>query len=203
MESTGRKERTLMSFIQKVGLKLGINYVNKNYINPYFGMKRKKRFGETTVGKVLGGALGLINPALGDIVSGKGDVGDLIQNIKNAQVPEEHKLRAQELVLEAYEAEVHDRVAARQREAAVAQAGGSDIMFKVVGTSVLGIWAFLLYALFFGDLQFEDNVEDLMQIAFGAVSSQVMSIVSYYYGSSIGSKQKSVFIDAANNANSN
>lgn len=93
---------------------------------------------------------------------------------------------------------MNDRVSARAREAAVAAAGGNDIMFKVVGIAVLAIWLFLLYALFFGDLVFEDNVEDLMQIAFGAVSSQVMAVVSYYYGSSVGSKQKSVFLDAAN-----
>lgn len=192
-----------MSLFKRVGLKLGINYVNRNYINPYFGMRRKKKFKDTTTGKILGGALGLINPALGNIVNGTGTVTDLIQNIKDAQVPQEHKLRAQELVLEAYEAEVQDRVSARQREAAVAAAGGSDIMFKVVGIGVLVAWFFLLYSLFFGDLTFEDNVEDLMQIAFGAVTSQVMAVVSYYYGSSVGSKQKSVFIDAANNANKN
>lgn len=188
-----------MSFLTRIGLKAGLRYAEKNYVTPYFGMaNRKKPFGKTTTGKILGGALGLINPALGNLVTGQGDVTDLIQNIKSQNIPQEHKLRAQELVLEAYEAEVADRVSARQREAAVAAAGGNDIMFKVVGIAVLAIWLFLLYALFFGDLVFEDNVEDLMQIAFGAVSSQVMAVVSYYYGSSVGSKQKSVFLDAAN-----
>ena len=77
-------------------------------------MKSKKKFKDTTVGKILGGALGLINPALGNIVAGTGDVADLIQNIKGSQIPTEDKIRAQELVLEAYEAEVNDRVSARK-----------------------------------------------------------------------------------------
>ena len=85
--------------------------------------RKKKKFGQTTVGKILGGALGLINPALGGIVSGTNNVEDLIQNIKDANVPAEDKIRAQEMVLEAYEAEVQDRVSARQREAVVAAAG--------------------------------------------------------------------------------
>ena len=66
----------------------------------------KKKFNQTTVGKILGGALGLINPALGNIVQGSGDVSDLIQQIKDANVPAEDKIRAQEIVLEAFEAEV-------------------------------------------------------------------------------------------------
>ena len=92
--------------------------------------KPRKKFGQTTVGKILKGTLGLINPTLGSLVQGESSIEEVIAQIKEANVPMEDKVRAQELVLEAYEAEVADRVAARNREAQVAAAGGSDILFK-------------------------------------------------------------------------
>ena len=147
-------------------------------------MRKKKKFGQTTFGKILKGAVGIINPTLGAVLEGATTVEDAIAGIGAADAPIEDKLRAKEMVLEAYEAEVADRVSARQREAAVAMSGGNDIMFKGVGFGVMAVWAFLLYALFFGDLTFNDSVEDLMNIAFGAVSSQMMAVVSYYFGSS-------------------
>ena len=146
-------------------------------------MTRKKKFGQTTVGKLLGGALSLINPVLGQVVTGKQEPQEIIKAITSADVPAEDKIRAKELVLETYEAEIADRVSARDREAKIAAAGGSDIMFKAVGTGVLVIWAGLIYALFIGELNVSEDTSDLMNIAFGAVSSQVMSIVSYYFGS--------------------
>ena len=51
--------------------------------------RKKKKFGQTTVGKILGGALGLINPALGGLVTGTNDVEGLIQQIKDSNVPTE------------------------------------------------------------------------------------------------------------------
>ena len=91
--------------------------------------KKKKKFGETTVGKILGGAVGLINPTLGSIVTGGGTVDQIIQGITDSGESEEHKLAAKRLVLEAYEAEVSDRIAARNREALVAASGGSCLLY--------------------------------------------------------------------------
>ena len=150
--------------------------------------RRKKPFFKTGVGRVLKGVGSVIAPGLVTSLEGVGNVHEALEVIRNSQEPPEVKYRLEEIALEQYEAEVADRVSARQREAAVAQAGGSDLMFKVVGAGVMAIWAFLLYALFFGELEFNDSVEDLMQIAFGAVSSQMMAIVSYYFGASVQKK---------------
>ena len=54
--------------------------------------KKKKRFGETTVGKILGGAVSLINPTLGSIVTGGGNVEDVLKSITESGESEEHKL---------------------------------------------------------------------------------------------------------------
>ena len=159
--------------------------------------KNRKRFGQTTVGKILGGALGLVNPALGGLVTGTSDVEDLIQQIKDSNVPAEDKIRAQEMVLEAYEAEVQDRVSARQREAVVAAAGGSDILFKVIGWSIAAAFlAIVLGAM--GLWEIPEEQQRLYDMAFGAVVAQMTAVVSYYFGSSFGSKQKTDIMNRIN-----
>lgn len=147
--------------------------------------RKKKKFFDTTVGRVLKGAASIVAPGLVGVLEDVQSVGEAVQKIKEStEIDDDTKIRLQEMALDQYEAEVADRVSARQREAAVAMSGGNDVMFKVVGAGVMGIWVFLLYALFFGDLTFNDSIEDLMQIAFGAVSSQMMAVVSYYFGAS-------------------
>ena len=151
--------------------------------------RRKKKFGQTTVGKILGGALGLINPTLGGLVTGTNNVEELIQGIKDSNVPQEDKIRAQEMVLEAYEAEVQDRVSARQREALVAASGGSDILFKTIGWSI-AIAFLVVVAAAVGLWEVKEEQQRLFDMGFGAVIAQMTAIVSYYFGSSFGSKQK-------------
>ena len=147
--------------------------------------RKKKKFGETVVGKIAGTALSLINPTLGNLVTGQASVEDLMAAVQTANVPPEDKHRAQELLIQTYEAEVTDRISAREREAAVAVAGGSDTMFKAVGLGVMVLWGLLIYALFVGEVQVSEDTQDLMNIAFGAVSSQMMAVVSYYFGASV------------------
>ena len=151
--------------------------------------RNKKKFGDTTVGRILGGALGLVNPALGGLVSGTNDIEDLIQGIKDSNVPQEDKIRAQEMVLEAYEAEVSDRVSARQREAVIAASGGSDILFKTIGWSI-SIAFLVVVAAAVGLWEVKEGQQRLFDMGFGAVIAQMTAIVSYYFGSSFGSKQK-------------
>ena len=151
--------------------------------------RNKKKFGSTTVGKILGGALGLVNPALGGLITGDSTPEDLIQQIKDSAIPSEDKIRAQELVLEAYEAEVEDRVSARQREALVAASGGSDILFKSIGWSI-AIAFLVVVAAAVGLWEVSEKQQRLFDMGFGAVIAQMTSVVSYYFGSSFGSKQK-------------
>ena len=153
-------------------------------------MRKKKKFGQTTVGKILKGAVSLINPTLGSVLEGATTVEDAIAGIGAAKATPEEKIRAKELVLEAYEAEVSDRIAARNREAMIAASGGSDILFKTIGWSIavafLAVVAFGLGVI----PQPEDINKDFLMFASGSVTSAFMAVVSYYFGSSIGSKQK-------------
>ena len=152
--------------------------------------KSKKKFGDTAVGKILDAGLGLINPALGGIINQSGDdVPGLLNIIKGLTIPSEDKVRAQEMVLEAYEAEVQDRVAARQREAIVAASGGSDILFKSVGWGIT--LAFLVVvAAAVGLWDIPEESQRLFDMGFGAVVAAFTQVIGYYFGSSMGSKQK-------------
>lgn len=147
--------------------------------------RKKKKFFETGVGRVLKGAASIVAPGLVGALESVSTVGEALGVIREStELSEEDKYKLQEMALAQYQAEVEDRASARMREATVAASGGNDIMFKVVGAGVMGIWLFLLYALFFGEIEVTDHIEDLMQIAFGAVSSQMMAVVSYYFGAS-------------------
>lgn len=150
----------------------------------------KKKFTDTTVGKILGGTLGLINPALGSLYNGVGTVEDLLTSIKGADVPAEDKAQATSLILEAYESEVNDRIAARNREAQVAAAGGSDILFKTVGWGITLGFVLSNLAAFnvFGEIP-EDMVRPFDR-AYGACNALMVMVCSYYFGSSMSSRQK-------------
>ena len=149
----------------------------------------KKKFKDTTVGKILGGAVSLINPTIGDLIQGQTDIPSAIQALKDANVPIEDKIRVRELLIEAYEAEVTDRVAARNREAQVAASGGSDVLFKVVGFGLTAAFITIVAGAL-GLWDIPEEQQRLYDMAFGAVVAQMTAVVSYYFGSSIGSKQK-------------
>lgn len=160
-------------------------------------MRKKKKFGQTTVGKILGTGLGLLNPALGGLVQGTSSIEDLLAAITAAPVSAEEKASAKEYVLRAYEAEVEDRIAARNREAQVAAAGGGDYLFKAIGI-VISLCFVGLIAASVGIIDLPENVDrDFLMLATGAVFAKMTSIVDYFYGSSLGSKQKEVFLKAA------
>ena len=149
----------------------------------------KKKFKDTTVGKILGGAVSLINPTIGDLIKGQTDIPSALEALKEANVPIEDKIRIRELLLDAYELEVQDRVAARNREAAVAASGGSDILFKTIGWGVL--LAFLMMvAGAIGAWEIPEANQRMFDMAFGAVVAKMTAVVGYYFGSSIGSKQR-------------
>ena len=156
-------------------------------------MKKKKPFGQTTVGKILKGAVGLVNPTLGSLIQGEMSVEQVISSIKNSDCPTEDKIKAQEMVLEAYEAEVEDRASARQREMAAIQAGSNDILFKTVGWGItLSFVAVIAGAI--GLWEIPKESQRLFDMGFGAVVAAFTQVIGYYFGSSMGSKNKTLFV---------
>ena len=144
--------------------------------------KPKKKFGQTTVGKLLKASIGLINPTLGSIIQGDMSVDQVVTSIKNSDAPAADKVRAQEMVLDAYQAEVEDRASARQREIGIKQTGNQDWMMFLTGIIGLASFVFLIYAVVYVE-GVTDN--DLFVHLMGMVEGVVISnIFAYYYGTS-------------------
>ena len=156
--------------------------------------KPKKKFGQTTVGKLLKGAVGLIHPTLGNLIQGEMSVEQVIASIKNAEAPLEDKIRAQEMILEAYEAEVADRASARQREMAAVASGSNDLLFKTVGWGITLCFVAVVAGAI-GVWQIPEESQRLFDMGFGAVVAAFTQVIGYYFGSSMGSKQKTNLIN--------
>ena len=158
--------------------------------------KNKKKFKDTLVGSGLIAAAGLINPALGGVLKGALNVSDAIKMVGQSDATPEEKLSLQEFILRQHEQEVADRTSAREREANVLAAGGSDILQKTIGWSVaISFVGMLLAVTGFVEVDLTGPHKDLFNVGFGAVSAKMTSIVSYYFGSSMGSKQKTQMLN--------
>ena len=116
-------------------------------------------------------------------------IEQVISSIKDSDAPINDKIRAQELILEAYESEVADRASARQREMAALATGSNDILFKTVGWGItlcfIGVVAGAI-----GLWQIPEESQRLFDMGFGAVVAAFTQVIGYYFGSSMGSKQK-------------
>ena len=158
-------------------------------LNICYMSKPKKKFGQTTVGRLLKASVGLIYPALGSLIQGNMSIEQVISSIKDSDAPINDKIRAQELILEAYESEVADRASARQREMAALATGSNDILFKTVGWGItlcfIGVVAGAI-----GLWQIPEESQRLFDMGFGAVVAAFTQVIGYYFGSSMGSKQK-------------
>ena len=151
--------------------------------------KPKKKFGQTTVGRLLKASVGLINPTPGNLIQGNMSIEQVISSIKDSDAPLDDKIRAQELILEAYESEVADRASARQREMTALAAGSNDILFKTVGWGItLSFVAVVAGAI--GLWEIPKESQRLFDLGFGAVVAAFTQVIGYYFGSSMGSKQK-------------
>ena len=145
--------------------------------------KPKKKFGQTTVGRLLKASVGLINPTLGNLIQGNMSIEQVISSIKDSNAPLEDKIRAQEMILEAYEAEVADRASARQREMTALASGSNDVLFKTVGWGItlcfIGVVAGAI-----GLWEIPKESQRLFDMGFGAVVAAFTQVIGYYFGNS-------------------
>ena len=95
---------------------------------------------------------------------------------------------------ERYTQEVADRQSARQREAQIAVSDAAPTINKIV-TPILALGVVVLTFLLFGVVLFGSGTidagrKDLVIYILGALSSICGMVISYYFGSSSGSVQK-------------
>ena len=71
-------------------------------------MAEKKKFKDSTVGKLLFGAASVINPALGQVLNGVTSPKDAIAEITKAKIPTEDKIKLQTLIYEQQNKEMEE-----------------------------------------------------------------------------------------------
>ena len=99
---------------------------------------------------------------------------------------------AQEGKLEEIAHEFADRGDARNREVQIATSDAAPIINKIV-TPVLALGSVLLSFVLFAVLVFIDvkpEAKDILIYILGVLSAAITQVLSYYFGSSVGSKNK-------------
>lgn len=111
------------------------------------------------------------------------------------------RLDSDRLDLAAYEASLKDTQSAREREAAIATSEHAPFLVKVI-TPVLALIILLITFMLFGIAMFdatpvEPSRKDILIYILGVLSAVSTQVASYYFGSSVGSKEKNATIREA------
>ena len=127
-------------------------------------------------------------------IAEKFGVEDTLEAVTNAiQSDPEAAMKLREIDLKELEAHAKDRDSARDREVQIATSDKAPMLNKVV-TPVLALGVVGLSFILFAILIFVDvkpEAKDILIYILGVLSAAVTQILSYYFGSSQGSKDKS------------
>jgi hypothetical protein len=109
------------------------------------------------------------------------------------------KLEDNKLDLQELDMRLKDTDSARNRETQIATSEKAPLINKVV-TPVLALGVTALTFILFGILLFDDSPvepsrKDILVYVLGALTAISTQVISYYFGSSIGSKEKSAQLD--------
>ena len=150
----------------------------------------RKPFFQTGVGIGLKTVASLVAPNLVNALDGIETVGEALGVIRNSDEGADVKAQLQEFTLAQYELEVEDRLSARDREVRVLEAGGNNMLMNVLGWGVT--LCFIGVALTgLGIINIPEDINrDYLMFASGSIVSAFMTVLAYYFGSSVGSKQK-------------
>jgi hypothetical protein len=157
-------------------------------------MKEKKPFKETKLGQFLSVKAPKVLGAIGDVLPDKGVLG-IVKNLidNDPDIPAEDKLEFQKLYFEhekeMYALEVKDRESARQRETEFVKATGhSDYMVWFLSAAIMIAFGFIVWHLIRDSVPNENR--ELVTNIVGIIEGLLISIYSYYFGSSMGSRIK-------------
>lgn len=138
-----------------------------------------------------------VGPAGGMVVKAIADkmgVADTVEAVTQAiQADPQAAEKLAEIDLKQFQAEAADRDSARQREVGLITAGGSPIAQLVM--PVLAVGTVALTYLFVGILLFKvvpTEQQQLIIFALGFMTASAQQVLSYYFGSSKSSQDKTV-----------
>jgi len=133
----------------------------------------------------------IVGGSAGQIIDSVGNVADKF--ITTDKEREELEISKSRLKLEEFQAEVADRGSARERETRINESQNASWLSKNI-SSLLAIGClvltFLMFYKVFG-MKTNDANKDIVVYILGVLSAISTQIISYYFGSSMGSKNKS------------
>jgi len=149
--------------------------------------KPKKSFKDSTVGKLLFGAASIVSPQLGAVLNGVVSPKDAIAEITKAKIPNEDKIKLQQLIFEQQNKEMEE-ISNRW----LADANSDSWLSKNVRPLVL-VWCIVVF-IFAGLLDSIDNVPfHINEVWNDTFEKVMMAVVLAYFGGRTTEKATSMF----------
>ena len=150
-------------------------------------MPDKKKFKETTVGKLLFGAASMINPTLGKVLSGVSTPQEALSEIGKSKISNEDKIKLQQLIYEQQNKEI-ESITSRWK----ADAASDSWLSKNVRPLVL-VWCIVVFSLA-GILDSIESVPFNIGVTWNDTFEKVMmAVVLAYFGGRTTEKATSIF----------
>ena len=148
--------------------------------------KPKKKFAESTVGKLLLGAAGIVNPTLGNVLKGVTSPKEAIAEIGTAKIPTQEKIRLQQLIYEQQNKEI-EAISTRW----VADSKGSWLTQNV--RPLVLVWCIVIFS-FAGLLDSVDSIPfHINEVWNDTFEKVMMAVVLAYFGGRTTEKATSIF----------
>ena len=149
--------------------------------------KPKKKFKDSTVGKLLFGAASIVSPQLGQVLNGVVSPKDAIAEITKAKIPTEDKIKLQTLIYEQQNKEMEE-ISSRWK----ADAASDSWLSKNVRPLVL-VWCIVVFS-FAGLLDSVDSIPFHIGSTWNDTFEKVMmAVVLAYFGGRTTEKATSLF----------
>ena len=157
------------------------------YILDFIVMSDKKKFKETTVGKLLFGAASIINPTLGKVLSGVSSPQDALAEISKSKISNQDKIKLQQLIYEQQNKEI-ESITSRWKADSISDSWLS----KNVRPLVL-VWCIVVFSLA-GILDSIESVPFHIGATWNDTFEKVMmAVVLAYFGGRTTEKATSIF----------
>jgi len=150
-------------------------------------MDKKKKFKETTVGKLLLGAASVINPTLGNVLEGVTSPKEAIAEITKADIPAAEKIKLQQLIFDQQNKEI-EAISIRWK----ADAASDSWLSKNVRPLVL-IWCITIFSIA-GILDSVESIPFNIGVTWNDTFEKVMmAVVLAYFGGRTTEKATNIF----------
>ena len=150
-------------------------------------MPDKKKFKDTTVGKLLFGAASMINPTLGNVLSGVSSPQEALSEIGKSKISNEDKIKLQQLIYEQQNKEIESITSRWQADSI-----SDSWLSKNVRPLVL-VWCIVVFSLA-GILDSIESVPFHIGATWNDTFEKVMmAVVLAYFGGRTTEKATSIF----------